>query len=215
VIDFTLEEKELQSGTRKRHSPPDSFKEKEVNMPLKHSSSLFRSSWNTPKNKKIVLIVLVFVTLTGTLVLYGSLFSRKAKSQYRSPESQASFKNEQISNTSIQALLLDDVLAEYTLRNDRAPPKRFIKWFEFAHSKKCFTDMSLYDSIYKDLAPFFALGQEDFKKRLQVLLKNTRNYRSLDVLKISGGRASGSQTERVESVSSSTKKLKCTHSSPY
>ena len=57
----------------------------------------------------------------------------------------------------------------------------------------------LYEFIYRDLAPFFALGQEDFKKRLNILVKN--QFPALEVLKISSGKASGGQTGRVQSVS--------------
>ncbi|KAL2918805.1 hypothetical protein HK105_201639 [Polyrhizophydium stewartii] len=51
----------------------------------------------------------------------------------------------------------------YTLKNRRQPPKRFDAWYRRAVEKKCFIDE--YDRIFKDLAPFYQLGTEEYIKR--------------------------------------------------
>jgi hypothetical protein len=150
------------------------------------------------KNVKVIIAFLILLVTACILMISSSfLLSVKPKSHYQSPPLDLLRQDENQSLTDPPSL--DDVSAQYSLRHDREPPKKFREWFEFANSKKCFTDMSMYDAIYKDLAPFFALGQHDFKKRLQALTKG--DFWALNVLKVSGGKASGAVKHRVQSVS--------------
>ncbi|KAF7347257.1 CAP10 domain-containing protein [Mycena venus] len=76
-----------------------------------------------------------------------------------------------ISNARVDALFarqsttLDQAMARYSLRNNRAPPPMYDKWFEFARERSCLIDE--YNQISRDFEPFYQLAKDDpayFKK---------------------------------------------------
>ncbi|KAJ6527546.1 glycosyl transferase family 90-domain-containing protein [Mycena sp. CBHHK59/15] len=70
-----------------------------------------------------------------------------------------------LANMSIEALYarqsqtLEQAIARYSLKNDRAPPPNFDKRFKFAQEKKCLIDD--YDQIQRDFEPFYQLAKDD------------------------------------------------------
>ncbi|KAJ6625152.1 glycosyl transferase family 90-domain-containing protein [Mycena sp. CBHHK59/15] len=58
-----------------------------------------------------------------------------------------------------QSQTLEQAIARYSLKNDRAPPPNFDKWFKFAQEKKCLIDD--YDQIHRDFEPFYQLAKDD------------------------------------------------------
>ncbi|KAJ7759357.1 glycosyl transferase family 90-domain-containing protein [Mycena maculata] len=58
-----------------------------------------------------------------------------------------------------QSQTLEQAAARYILRNDRAPPRNYDKWFRFAKSRGCLIDE--YDQIHRDFEPFYQLARDD------------------------------------------------------
>jgi hypothetical protein len=128
---------------------------------------------------KLLIVLLILITLAGTLISYPELSN---VDQIRKQNATSANRLNQHITT------FESNVAYYQLKYDRDPPKRFRKWFEFAQTKKCFTHISMYDPIYKDLAPFIDLGKEDFNKRLRILTENS--FESLEILNVTKGKAS-------------------------
>ncbi|KAJ7023271.1 glycosyl transferase family 90-domain-containing protein [Mycena alexandri] len=58
-----------------------------------------------------------------------------------------------------QSSTLPEASARYTLRNQRATPPYYDRWFKFAQDKKCLVDD--YDQIRRDFEPFYQLAERD------------------------------------------------------
>ena len=140
---------------------------------------------------KFLIVLIILITLAGTLISYPDLSNVDQIRKHNTTSAKAKIRLN-------QHITFESNVAYYRLRYDRDPPKKFKKWFEFAQTRKCFTHISMYDPIYKDLAPFIALGKEDFKKRLKIITENS--FKSLEILSITKGKASGWPTKNQANV---------------
>jgi hypothetical protein len=69
-----------------------------------------------------------------------------------------------------QSTTLEEAASEYKLRYSRSPPKGFDKWWQFAKANNVQL-VDEYDTIMRDIEPYFALSPETFEKRAKQLLE--------------------------------------------
>ncbi|KAF7318913.1 CAP10 domain-containing protein [Mycena chlorophos] len=58
-----------------------------------------------------------------------------------------------------QSKTFEEAVTRYSLRNGRAPPPNFDKWFQFAQNHSCLIDE--YDQIRRDFEPFYRLAEKN------------------------------------------------------
>ncbi|KAJ7605071.1 glycosyl transferase family 90-domain-containing protein [Mycena polygramma] len=112
-------------------------------------------------------VVAIFVVLA---LLFAAVSKREGPKKRRGPA--LDYWN--VSNARVDALYarqsstLEQARARYSLRNNRAPPPTYDKWFEFARENKCLIDE--YRQIQRDFEPFYQLAKDDpayFKKMVE------------------------------------------------
>ncbi|KAJ7164228.1 glycosyl transferase family 90-domain-containing protein [Mycena filopes] len=84
-----------------------------------------------------------------------------------------------------QSTTLEQASARYTLRNGRAPPPYYDRWFEFAQEKKCLVDD--YDQVRRDFAPFYQLAERE-PGFFQAMIE--RASKEISVVEVRDGRVS-------------------------
>ncbi|KAI9206140.1 glycosyl transferase family 90-domain-containing protein [Polychytrium aggregatum] len=68
-----------------------------------------------------------------------------------------------------QSQTLQAAISTYRLKTGRNPPKHYDKWFAYAREKQCLIDN--YDTLHKDLEPFFKLPPQEFRDRIKMLVE--------------------------------------------
>ncbi|KAL4915461.1 endoplasmic reticulum-resident kdel protein [Aspergillus aurantiobrunneus] len=76
-----------------------------------------------------------------------------------------------------QSHRLQDATREYRQRRGRHPPPGFDKWFAFAQEKKAILIEDLFDQIYDDLSPYWAMEPREMRRRAsgwdpRIILRN-------------------------------------------
>ncbi|KAJ7631606.1 glycosyl transferase family 90-domain-containing protein [Mycena polygramma] len=112
-------------------------------------------------------VIAIFLVLA---LLFAAVSKREGPKKHRGPAQD--YWN--VSNARVDALYarqsstLEQARARYSLRNNRAPPPTYDKWFEFARENKCLIDE--YRQIQRDFEPFYQLAKDDpayFKKMVE------------------------------------------------
>ncbi|KAJ6479182.1 glycosyl transferase family 90-domain-containing protein [Mycena vitilis] len=112
-------------------------------------------------------VLAIFAVLA---LLFAAVSKREGPKKHRGPAQD--YWN--VSNARVDALYarqsstLEQARARYSLRNNRAPPPTYDKWFEFARENKCLIDE--YRQIQRDFEPFYQLAKDEpayFKKMVE------------------------------------------------
>ncbi|KAJ7157283.1 glycosyl transferase family 90-domain-containing protein [Mycena filopes] len=115
-----------------------------------------------------------WIVLAGILV-FGLLALLVFRSSPKPPVPPSDFWN--VSNAYVDALYarqsstLEQAIARYSLRNNRAPPPMYEQWYGFAREHSCLIDE--YDQISRDFEPFYQLARDDPTHFKKMILKAT------------------------------------------
>ncbi|KAH9266649.1 hypothetical protein BASA83_010455 [Batrachochytrium salamandrivorans] len=131
----------------------------------------------------IVIVVLVqwmfFAIYTSTAMLLpnsntnGSASSNSSQTRVQDDHTQIqpnSGDNYLDSLLARQSSTLNEAETRYKVKLGRSPPNGYAGWFKTAQEKKCLIDD--YELIWDDMAPYYQLGGDEFRRRMNVLKRN-------------------------------------------
>ena len=75
---------------------------------------------------------------------------------------------------------LNDSVSLYIVKNNRAPPFNYDKWFQRAVARNCLLDD--YEQIWEDLAPFHQLGRDEYRRRLNLLAEDHPDMNKVSIV---------------------------------
>ncbi|KAJ1336860.1 hypothetical protein BSLG_006626 [Batrachochytrium salamandrivorans] len=130
----------------------------------------------------IVIVVLVqwmfFAIYTSTAMLLpnsntnGSAVASMASASLDSNNSVDPFATNRDLDSLLarQSSTLNEAETRYKVKLGRSPPNGYAGWFKTAQEKKCLIDD--YELIWDDMAPYYQLGGDEFRRRMNVLKRN-------------------------------------------